>query len=1734
MSFLSINLTSIPNPGVAYLAFDKDFGFRLFTEIEDGSARYLHDISSNPPVTPLVLLSTKAVVDGSLVRDATGLGGFVSLTLSGNIVKIDDTWYTVNTYIDSNSITVDRNSSFTSTVSFAGSLVYTQGANQLSQGQKILFTSTGTLPNQLSVDGVYYVVDPSSSAFGISATPQGTAIAFTGTPVGIVKVYRAHEVYTTTYLPNQLEDTLLGLVGRVGSAYTLEPYYTVNASNLTPVIISAGLPLAGDYEGQVIINSLDNNIYTWNGLAWVTTSSNTAKTVTATTSAQAFSYTSNGDTPNPSSATITATAFNTEGTVYYQFLVDGSSVQNSTTNTYSYIPRATADAMPDVIEVRIREISNVSPILASDQISCFGVQPGTDAITILLSNEAHTLPADSNGTNPLLTGSGTTVRVYKGNSLIPYSATLASDPSFKVSIFNTENVTAGAITGSGNTATVASLSAMTANRGNIVFDVTVRSEGSESIYQKVQSFAKALAGIPGAGGSDSITVQLIATDYSIIYNTAGLTPNPSSITLEAVSQNVSTPFYTFRETSVTGTIVQASSSDPTYVLALPSSVFTPAKTYWLGVAESSGGTILAYDTISVFALRQSLDGQDAYSVIVTNEAHTLPASSTGSVSSYAGSGTVIEAYLGSTELTHITSGNPTVGQFKVTASGTNVTPGTITTVSGAASVANHSSMTADQASVTYTINFENLVTTAKVQSLTVSKQGTAGSLGTGAATVKLHAPAFAIAYTAEGTTPNPSGTLTLTANAQNVADPWFMFTALPTITGFDETSFTDGTGTTDTKAFTIPTTYFGTPYKFRVGVSDGNQSELAFDTINVYGIRPGDDAIVGFLTNESHTVATAFDGTGATYTTAGGTFVIFDGVTNVTTLSVFAITGGTDGGASWTKVQNGLTFTINETTGVYSLSGASWTSDAESFTVTAVRAGVTITKTYSVSKSKAGQPVTQYYVTATSDVIRKNQAGVLSPSPITFSALSVTGNAAPVAYSGRFRVFKNGVLAYISAANESSYAYTPTTPATVIEVKVELYLAGGVVTLLDEETIQVVLDGTDAVTVSVDNDNLSFPGPSAGFSGINFGSATSTIRAYLGSTLLSYAASGANTFSCTQTSSGVTVAIGTGSGTTFVVPVPTGMSSVTALTDITVTIRNAAAVATTQQVRITYSLARAGNDTTVYWVVASADVIKRSEANALTPASILFTAFSAAGTGTPALYSGRFRISRNGIVVYTSAANETSYSYTPATPATLADVRVELFFAGGTTTLLDEELVTVVQDGTSTYNVSLDNDNSSYPADPTGFAGITFGAATSTIRVYRGSNQLSYNTSGASTFSCTQSSTGVTVAPGAVVGGNSFVVPVPTAMSANVGFTDVVVTIRDLAGNPVTQNVRINYSLARRGLQGTNGIIGSQGLVGTVGERGSKRFFATGTSWSDATANAAVTAAGVGNKVIADEVIISGTGFSQTRTWNGSAWILVTQVIDGNLLVHGSVVSDAIAAKSITTAKLAVIGQDKIINPGASFESLGDWYNSNGSGGITFIADSTSPYGSNVARFVGSSLLFPTRQVPIMPNKQYTVRWFARVVGAPVGLMWIRCREVNASGSSISDSPLLQVSPAAVGNYEGFAGTTASWVEYVGKLTTTATTAFAEIHMYVNWGATFTSGETRVAGFRLEERIPGNLIVEGSITANALAVTSLSSVSAIIGTLRTATTGARTEIKDNLIEVYDASNVRRVRLGIWS
>lgn len=98
--------------------------------------------------------------------------------------------------------------------------------------------------------------------------------------------------------------------------------------------------------------------------------------------------------------------------------------------------------------------------------------------------------------------------------------------------------------------------------------------------------------------------------------------------------------------------------------------------------------------------------------------------------------------------------------------------------------------------------------------------------------------------------------------------------------------------------------------------------------------------------------------------------------------------------------------------------------------------------------------------------------------------------------------------------------------------------------------------------------------------------------------------------------------------------------------------------------------------------------------------------------------------------------------------------------------------------------------------------------------------------------------------------------------------------------------------------------IDSQTLVRIdAGIRGSKQFYVSGqTVWSDSIATSTATAEG--GPIFMDVVTQYGTGFTQTKYNSGTTaapvWTTVSSVVDGNLLVTGSVAADKIDSRGLS------------------------------------------------------------------------------------------------------------------------------------------------------------------------------------------------------------------------------------------
>ncbi|UGO50796.1 tail protein [Bacillus phage vB_BanS_Sophrita] len=223
-------------------------------------------------------------------------------------------------------------------------------------------------------------------------------------------------------------------------------------------------------------------------------------------------------------------------------------------------------------------------------------------------------------------------------------------------------------------------------------------------------------------------------------------------------------------------------------------------------------------------------------------------------------------------------------------------------------------------------------------------------------------------------------------------------------------------------------------------------------------------------------------------------------------------------------------------------------------------------------------------------------------------------------------------------------------------------------------------NGTPSVMGILSNDSHSLPADSSGTVS-NIATATTTMSVFIGTT------NDSQNWTYTAVVTGCTGAFGT--TTNKNVYTLATMTADVAYVDITAKKTNYPDIVK----RFTITKNKSGASATTYWLVSSAVALSKNTSGAYVPATLTFTAKAQTGTGTPANYLGKFKIYEStdgtnfGTAKYTSPTgtgtpyDESSKVWTPT--AGIKAVKVELYQGGGTTVLLDEQVIPVVSDGTN-------------------------------------------------------------------------------------------------------------------------------------------------------------------------------------------------------------------------------------------------------------------------------------------------------------------------------------------------------------------------------------------------------------------------------------------------------------------
>ena len=223
---------------------------------------------------------------------------------------------------------------------------------------------------------------------------------------------------------------------------------------------------------------------------------------------------------------------------------------------------------------------------------------GSDAYTIVLTNENISFATDKNGT-PLSNQSQTCeVIVLKGTDVITNFTigTLTSITGISTSVSNR------VITLSTNTST-----AITSDSGEITVPITI--DGVK--FSKVITYSISKQ---GESGIDAKSLDLYSSSYTVAFDSNGKLKDTSNIILTVNQQNYSDSITWSTNPSVTlGTV-----SGNSYQRTLPPSVFNNNDK--IQITVSSGDLS---DFVTIVKVQDGDNGEDAYTIILSNESHTF-------------------------------------------------------------------------------------------------------------------------------------------------------------------------------------------------------------------------------------------------------------------------------------------------------------------------------------------------------------------------------------------------------------------------------------------------------------------------------------------------------------------------------------------------------------------------------------------------------------------------------------------------------------------------------------------------------------------------------------------------------------------------------------------------------------------------------------------------------------------------------------------------------------------------------------------------------------------------------------------------------------------------------------------------------------------------------------------------------------------------------------------------------
>lgn len=340
--------------------------------------------------------------------------------------------------------------------------------------------------------------------------------------------------------------------------------------------------------------------------------------------ANVFLYDSTGTLASDAQITLTANVTNVAISSWQYKKSDGTWVDYPTTSDNATVTGSTLIVKP-AHAVFFNDVATIKLVTDDadvyDIISIVKLRDGSHSVAGALTNDAHTLYANSAGTISDYAGAESTLAIYQNGSDITSTYTIA--------ITSSDGIT-GAQSTDKKTYTV---TGMTVDSGKVTFAAT--RTGYPTVTKEF-SLTRVKAGATGT----TARTYFLDTDTLVLNKNTDNEFTPSTVTFSSFYRNGTAA----TRTEYAGRfIIQESTDGSTFTTKYTSSANESTKTYTPSSASivsvkctlyAAGGTTSALDTQTVMVTSDGADGavgEAAINVVIGNESHVIPCDSTGYV-----------------------------------------------------------------------------------------------------------------------------------------------------------------------------------------------------------------------------------------------------------------------------------------------------------------------------------------------------------------------------------------------------------------------------------------------------------------------------------------------------------------------------------------------------------------------------------------------------------------------------------------------------------------------------------------------------------------------------------------------------------------------------------------------------------------------------------------------------------------------------------------------------------------------------------------------------------------------------------------------------------------------------------------------------------------------------------------------------------------------------------------------